>query len=102
VIRRRFSQGGAAGARDKKNRQFLAKPAGTWYCFSESPISPQAHLTDQARPDFGVRTGIDSGMTPQAVETARIGLGDRQAPGRWQGDRSHKSVSKGREAGLKL
>ena len=24
----------------KKNRQFLAKSAGTWYCFSESRLSP--------------------------------------------------------------
>jgi hypothetical protein len=57
VIRRRASQGRAAGALDKKNRQFLAKRAGTWYCFSESPISPatvsRGRLRRQERIAFG-------------------------------------------------
>jgi hypothetical protein len=34
----------------KKNRQFLAKPAGTRYCFSESPIGRRAAH------DFGVKS----------------------------------------------
>jgi hypothetical protein len=42
----------------KKNRQFLAKPAGTRYCFSESPASHAGSFPiGDVRPKFGVQNG---------------------------------------------
>jgi hypothetical protein len=80
------------GKLDKKNRQFLAKPAGTWYCFSERPTSP-ARTSDGRRATgatcnwaFGLRAGNGSGMAPQAIEIAQNGLGDPPARGRREGE----------------
>jgi hypothetical protein len=49
------------GRSDKKNRQFLAKPAKTWYCFSEISISSTRTVRGATRErGFGVKTGSDS------------------------------------------
>jgi hypothetical protein len=62
---------------DKKNRQFLVKPAGTWYCFSERSIGPALELfMGDARPETSaLRAANDSEMAPQAIEIAQNGLG---------------------------
>jgi hypothetical protein len=39
-----------AGTLLKKNRQFLAKLAGRWYCFSEISIRSAALFMSDARP----------------------------------------------------
>jgi hypothetical protein len=60
----------------KKNRQFLAKSAGTRYLFSESRL---ARLTfSMADPGFGARLE----MAPQPVEIAQNGLGNGEPPAR--------------------
>jgi hypothetical protein len=76
--------------KSKKNRQFLAKPARVWYCFSEIPASDAKLLMGDARADciwvnaanrIGIAPGTgkrlnDSEMAPQAVEISQNGLGD--------------------------
>jgi hypothetical protein len=48
---------GLVGMLDKKNRQFLAKPARIWYCFSEMTIDPLALFTGAARLEaFGAKS----------------------------------------------
>jgi hypothetical protein len=59
-----------------KNRQFLAKPAYTSYCFSEKTMSSLAVLVGHARPGRGARIGSDSEIARQTIENAQNGLGD--------------------------
>jgi hypothetical protein len=74
--------GRGQGTWDKKNRQFLDKPAGNWYCFSEKRDGPRSRFMGDARPDFGVQTqGTDSGMASEAIEIAQNGLGQRRSAG---------------------
>jgi predicted DNA-binding ribbon-helix-helix protein len=76
-----------AGRLIKKNRQFLAKRAATWYCFSERPISPASTFHGRrATETLALRAGNDSGMASQAIEIAQNGLGDPPARGRWEGE----------------
>ncbi|HXN73396.1 MAG TPA: hypothetical protein VN861_12690, partial [Candidatus Acidoferrales bacterium] len=69
----------------KKNRQFLAKPAGMRYSFSESLIYSARTSLGDARAGIRLRTGNDSGMAPQGIEIAQNGLEDPPAPG-WEGE----------------
>jgi hypothetical protein len=66
-----------AGTLIEKNRQFLAKPAGACYCFSERSASPTgAFRVRRATRALPLRTGNDSEMAPQAIEIAQNGLGN--------------------------
>ena len=47
----------AAARSIKKNRQFLAKPAGTGYCFSERPTGSVGASWARRDQSFGARTG---------------------------------------------
>jgi hypothetical protein len=73
---------------DEKNRQFLAKPAKTWYCLSESPNEPaSAFHARSATRRLALSAGNDSEMAPQSVEIAQNGLGDPQRRARWKESR---------------
>jgi hypothetical protein len=78
--------GRGPGRRLRKIRQFLAKPAGIPYRFSESLIDPArtSHGRCASRTS-ALRTGTDSGMAPRAIEIAQNGLGDPPPRG-WEGE----------------
>jgi hypothetical protein len=67
----------------KKNRQFLAKPTGVWYCFSEWSINrARASRGRRETGTSALREGNDSEMAPQAIGIAQNGLGDPAAVGK--------------------
>jgi hypothetical protein len=59
-------------APENKNRQCLAKPAETVYCFSEIPAKLACAFPSAAISGFGAPD--DSLMPPQAFEIAQNGL----------------------------
>jgi hypothetical protein len=77
----------------KKNRQFLAKPAGVWYCFSEMTISQvRTSRRRHATGPSASKAGNDSGMAPQTVENAQNRLGDPPAHGLKRAGADERSV----------
>src|ERR1700733_4077055 len=69
------------GTPEKKNRQFLVKPAGTCYCFSERPIGRRATH------DFGVRS------------SERLGNGAASHWNRWKRTRKWRRLNEGGDVG---
>src|ERR1700722_9089473 len=61
-----------AGTFERKNRQFLANPVETGYCFPEIPSERLALLHPPRREGLGVRS--DSLMALQAIGIAQNGL----------------------------
>ena len=61
-----------AGTFERKNRQFLANPVGTGYCFSEVSTARLALRNASRREGLGVRS--DSLAALQAIGIAKNGL----------------------------